>query len=656
MTRTPVTIRDLSAFADLANVQLSHDGQFAAVTRSVPCTEANRYRVTVAIGGVGDPLAELASAADETLPRWSPVDDRLATVAAGRSIVVRTLAGPEPVPLVRDWPDRIEELAWSPDGAWLLYVAREPVDRTWWETSEDRRPPLRITRLRARADDVGWTFNRPRQAYLVSARTGAVTKLSAGGHDDAEFGWYPDSRAVVFVSAREPAGEGSPANEVYRQGIAAGSAAEALTGPGYCYGQPRVSPDGSRVAFTRMDVANFPSVTALCVAEFGDWRERDLSASLDRDVNPDWRATDGPVWLDDTTVLALVEDAGRTEAYRFDTAGAVPVLERGPRSVTSLAAKAGTLAYVTCAPAQPPQLVARVAAGPETVLWQPNSTVDRELREPVPRSVPLAAGHQVDSWLTLPDADRWQAPYPLVVCMQGGGTQHGYQWSHEFQTLAAAGFATLTLNPRGCAGYGTAWMHAVSGPEARQPGTGWGVDDINDIAEVVRHTLGSHDDLDPARVGVMGGSYGGLVVTWLLARSGLFRAGWAERGPYNLVSLAGTNDESPWFFETYLGRAVTEDPAAYWASSALRVAADIDAPLMIVHSEEDRRCPIQQAEELYLTLKVLGKPVEFARFPGESHELTRSGSPVHRVQRLELLHEWFSTHLGPRARTETGVR
>ena len=139
---------------------------------------------------------------------------------------------------------------------------------------------------------------------------------------------------------------------------------------------------------------------------------------------------------------------------------------------------------------------------------------------------------------------------------------------------------------------------------------------------MVRDMLGTSQSSDASRVGVQGGSYGGLVTTWLLAASDDFAAGWAERGPYNLFSLAGTNDESPWFFEAYLGRSVVEDPSAYWATSALRLAEGITAPVAIMHSEEDRRCPIQQAEELFMALRLLGRTVEFYRFPGEGHGLS----------------------------------
>jgi dipeptidyl aminopeptidase/acylaminoacyl peptidase len=251
----------------------------------------------------------------------------------------------------------------------------------------------------------------------------------------------------------------------------------------------------------------------------------------------------------------------------------------------------------------------------------------------------------VDSWLVTPEAPTGRIP--LIVWLQGGGTQYGWQFSHELQLLVSAGHAVLYLNPRGSAGYGTAWMRTVAGPRAATPGSGWGTLDVADVAAVVRATLSAHPELDSARVGVMGGSYGGLLTTLLLAQTELFRAGWAERGPYNLFSDAGTKDEAPWFFEAYLGASHLEDPDSYWQASPLRLAEHISAPLMIVHSEEDRRCSIGQAEELFMALKLLDREVEFVRFPGECHELTRSGSPVHRLQRLEILLEWFGRWLRP---------
>jgi dipeptidyl aminopeptidase/acylaminoacyl peptidase len=666
MVSTPVAREDLASFADLSAVQLSADGTRFAVMRSTPNLVENRYDEVVATGTVDssrppEVLSVPSPSWAESLPRWSPSGGDLATVGQGeRGWQVHVRTGEEQVPysVVEGWRDPIEELSWSPNGALLLFVAREPVDREWWDLAEDRRPPLHVTRLRYREDGVGWTFNRPRQAYLVSVGLGEVRKLSEGGYDDSEFSWHPDGHTVYFVSQRTPEGESTLLNDIYQQSVVVGSTAQRLTATGFAYSQPRVSPDGSRVAFTAIDVADFPAASRLCVAPADGGEMTILSRGLDRDVNGDWTATNGPIWVGSTTVVALVEDSGKVHGYAFDATGDAEtpwrVMLGGDRQATSLDAREGVLAFVSTTPTEPPHLVVQREGHAEVDAWSPNAelTGSRALWSATAAPVRLTADHEVDSWLTLPDSEQWQAPYPLVVCMQGGGQQHGYQWSQEFQALTGAGFATLWLNPRGCSGYGEAWMRAVSGPAAKVPGRGWGVDDISDVVQVVESTLQRNSELDPARVGVMGGSYGGLVTTWLLAKSDLFAAGWAERGPYNLFSLGGTNDESPWFFNTYLGRSLVEDPAAYWSTSVLSVAEGITDPVIIVHSEEDLRCPIQQAEELYMTLKLLGREVEFVRFPGESHGLSRNGSPVHRLQRLELQHEWFTRHLKPVASAE----
>lgn len=660
---------DLGRFASLSDVQLSGDGRLvAAVVTTNNLDENHRDSVIVVAAADGNappgefPAYQLPSAGSaDRLPRWAPADPVLATAGQARGrwqIQLHKLDGKPPSVLVDSWPDPIEELAWSPDGRLLLFVCREPTDREWWDMPVDRRPPLRLTRLRYQYDGVGWTVNRPRQAYLVDVASGSARKLSIGGYDDAEFSWHPDGKSVVFVSQRHPDADKTLLNDVYRQDLDGQGEAIRITATQHCYGQPTVSPDGRTVAVNVIDVRGFPAVSGLGLVPLDSGEIRVLSDTLDRDCNSTWPATNGPNWQSDGTVIVLVDDAGAIHGYEFDTRspGSYRPILAGERQVTSLDARGGTLAFASSSPTEPPRLLTRGSDGVERPIYEPNLGLQqsRDLRPPRRMRTPVAQGTEVDSWLTLPDRDRWRPPYPLLVCMQGGGTQYGHQWSHEFQSLCAAGFATLYLNPRGSAGYGTEWMRTVAGPHATSPGRGWGVDDIGDVANVLDAALKQAPELDPQRVGVLGGSYGGLVVTWLLAVTDKFRAGWAERGPYNLFSLAGTNDESPWFFATYLGRTQVEDPAAYWASSPLRVAAGITDPLMIVHSEEDRRCPVQQAEELFMTLKLLGREVELVRFPREGHALTRTGSPAHQLQRLDLMIDWFSRWLVPVASDSGG--
>jgi dipeptidyl aminopeptidase/acylaminoacyl peptidase len=551
------------------------------------------------------------------------------------------------------WEDPVTELSWSPDGCWLLAVVREQRDRARAELPEDRRPPLRLTRLRYRYDGLGYTFDRPQQAFLIPVSGGPSRKLSRGGHDDSDFSWHPDSDAVVFVSQRHERSDRTLLNDIYVQHLD-GSEPRQITATEYRYAQPRFSPDGAKLAATAVDVSHFPSTSDLLVLDASSGEVRWHLEKLDRDCNGPTTDSEGPIWKDDWKVLSLVEDEGRIWALSADTReeASIDRVVAGDRWVTSLAASSdGTLAFVASSPTDPPALAIWRGSREEEVIFAPNERYRRshDLRQPVHEAIETAPGVQIDSWLMLPNEARWQAPYPLLVSMQGGGSQYGYHWSHESQTLCAAGFAVLYMNARGSAGYGKAWYRAVCGLNAASPAAGWGEDDISDMLGVVEATLRRRDDLDSERVGVLGGSYGALCVTWMLERSDLFRAGWAERGPYNLYSLAGTNDESPWFFTQYLGRNQVEDPAAYWASSPLRRVAEITAPLMIVHSENDLRCPIQQAEELFMALKILDRPVEFIRFPGEGHYLTRNGSPAHRLQRLELLVDWFTRWLEPQS-------
>src|SRR4051794_4132998 len=205
--RQPVLPEDLGRFADIAQAVLSRDGTRVAVAVSLPDVAANRYRRDVLTGPVDDaaPLTLLDPQGSVRLPRWSLADDRLAVVVdrPGGCEVRLVAPGGSVTTAVAGWPDPVEELAWSPDGARLLFVVREPVDRAWYELPEDRRPPRRLTTLGYREDGVGWTVDRPRQAYLVDADGGAApTKLSIGGFDDAEFAWHPDGRSVYFVGKR----------------------------------------------------------------------------------------------------------------------------------------------------------------------------------------------------------------------------------------------------------------------------------------------------------------------------------------------------------------------------------------------------------------------------------------------------------------------
>jgi dipeptidyl aminopeptidase/acylaminoacyl peptidase len=646
--RTAIDHDDLMLFSDLGEVRISPDGTRVAAVQVRMDPETNTYRSDVLLGAVSGPLAEIDAGAPgaTSSPAWLGTDGRLAVVVhepGGWAIKVGSGNG-DWTTVASDIPDPVQELAVAPDSSRLLFVVREPVDREWFETPEDRRPPLRLTSLRYREDGIGWTVNTRRQAYLVPLEGGPVRRLSDGAHDDSQFSWDPTGSAVFFVSQRHPDWDRSPINDVFRMAVDADGGAgtlERLTGTDGEFAWPKCSPDGRLVSFGSVDVARYPQALQLAVVDLSTGASRLVTESVDRDTH-----ADAVVWTDAGTLVTLVDRSGRIELVEFDasTGEARPRLG-GDYRITAFDARGETFAYVRSGPVEPPRLLA--GAHEAVTIHAPNDDLaaSRLLAEAEYRPVEVEEGVAVDSWLVRPSvaSDSW----PLIVWLQGGGSQFGYQWSHEVQLLAAQGFAVLYLNARGSAGYGTAWMRAVNGARAEIPGQGWGGVDIADVSAVVEHTVASVAELDAERVGVMGGSYGGLVTTHLLGQTDLFRAGWAERGPYNLYSDAGTKDEAPWFFEAYLGSDHLQDPDSYWTASPLRVVTGITAPLAIVHSENDFRCTIGQAEELFMALKLLGRDVEFVRFPGEGHGLTRNGSPVHRLQRSQILTEWFGKHLTP---------
>jgi dipeptidyl aminopeptidase/acylaminoacyl peptidase len=236
----------------------------------------------------------------------------------------------------------------------------------------------------------------------------------------------------------------------------------------------------------------------------------------------------------------------------------------------------------------------------------------------------------------------------VLLNIHGGPySQYGSTFFDEFQVQVAAGFAVVFTNPRGSSGRGSAFGRAIRGASCQvDPGTGWGSVDADDVLAVLDHALAGNDDLDPDRVGVLGGSYGGYLTSWLVGHTDRFKAACSERAVNNLATMTHTSDVGWWFNAGYLGVDPLGDPAEVLAASPVTYAEQIHTPLLIVHSEQDWRCSISQAEDLFTRLRLLERDVELVRFPGEGHELSRSGAPRHRRERFEIILEFFRERLG----------
>jgi dipeptidyl aminopeptidase/acylaminoacyl peptidase len=267
----------------------------------------------------------------------------------------------------------------------------------------------------------------------------------------------------------------------------------------------------------------------------------------------------------------------------------------------------------------------------------------RELVQPEHFTGISADGTELDAWLVRPAGFVPDKRYPTLLSIHGGPfSQYPSSFFDEFQVFAGAGYAVLYANPRGSSGYSEEWGRAICGPIAGGPG--WGTVDYEDVMGVVDTALDRYDCLDPERLGVIGGSYGGFMTSWIVSHTNRFKAACSERAVNHLLSAFGSSDLF-WLFSRHFGGTPYDDMQAWLDRSPAAHATAIETPLLILHSEDDLRCNVEQAEHLFVALRLQRKPVELVRFPAEGHELSRSGSPVHRVTRFEVILEWFDRHL-----------
>ena len=230
--------------------------------------------------------------------------------------------------------------------------------------------------------------------------------------------------------------------------------------------------------------------------------------------------------------------------------------------------------------------------------------------------------------------------YPLLLNIHGGPhMMYGHDFFDEFQVYSGAGYAVLFANPRGSRGYGESFTRAVIGD--------WGGVDHDDVTAALDAALAQCDYIDAQRLGVMGGSYGGYLTTWAVGHSTRFKAACSERAVNNVYTLFGTSDIGHSFAEAQSGCLPWDNLEWYLERSPLTYAVDITTPLLIIHAENDLRCPIEQAEQLFVALKKQRKEVRFVRFPDEGHEMSRAGKPRHRLERFRVILEWFGEFLQP---------
>jgi dipeptidyl aminopeptidase/acylaminoacyl peptidase len=244
-------------------------------------------------------------------------------------------------------------------------------------------------------------------------------------------------------------------------------------------------------------------------------------------------------------------------------------------------------------------------------------------------------GHTVEGWLMRPPGFREDTCYPMVLYIRGGSAGcWGYGFMHQFQALAAEGWVVVYVNQWGNGGYGEVFQGEASGH--------YGEREYLDLMEAVDYVLGEFPFVDAGRLGVTGGSQGGFLTNWIVCHSDRFKAAATQACISNWYSDYGTSDIG-WTFGRYdMEGTPWGDEEKYMSMSPIRYASSVSTPTLVVHSDEDHRCSLEQAEQWFTALKVLGVPTRLVIFPGESHGIR---GPKHRVEKINHLIEWFKKYL-----------
>jgi dipeptidyl aminopeptidase/acylaminoacyl peptidase len=527
-----------------------------------------------------------------------------------------------------------------------------------------------ITSAVYRSNGGGWNdTDRPSHLWVTDVGPGLdiakATQLTTGTYDEAGHAWAPDGSKIYFTSTRtDEAYYQQSDSDVYSVPSSGGPIARVASING-SIGGPRPSPDGKWIAFGGTlygsPERSYDQPDLFVAPADGSGAPKNLTAAYDHDiggsVGGDQRAprgggSAGAIWSADGRAITIVAgERGDANLVRVDVTTAVvsPVFTRAHTVQSYSATPDGkTLVAVTSTQTNINDLfVVDVAAGTASAkqITRVNDELFKSIKLSEPEEVSWTSfdGKKIQGWvLHPPDFDK-SKQYPLILEIHGGPhSAYGNVFTHEFHWMAAKGYVVLFPNPRGSSNYGQEFGNII---QYRYPG-----DDYKDLMAGV-DAIVKRGYIDQARMGVTGGSGGGLLTNWTITQTTRFAAAVSMRSIADWSGFWYTADFSQ-FTPSWFRKAPWEDPQDYVARSPITHVAKVKTPLMLIDGDDDLRTPPSDGGEMmFRALKYLKVPTVMVRVPGETHELSRSGKPRHRVERLQHILGWFDKYLQGKATT-----
>ena len=657
------TAEDIARIAYVGSATISHRGDRVAfvVTRLDPAENRTTSTIWV-VGADGIGLRRLTAGSADRDPQWSP-DDRTIAFTAKRGNDAQIYA----IPLDGGEARRLtsEEHGasgprWSHDGTRLLYSATfvDPQTKTRLDAAaaggtldaKNAKSDVRITdRLDFERNGESETFAR--HVHLIVIRSdgsGRMQLTPQSTWSESSPAWSYNDRTVAFVSLRRPVDPDRIDSDVYVVPSRGGALRRVATSHRRT-AAPVWSHDSRSLYVTvgsGPDPAALPGIDVVRVDGSERAAVRENTVAIGDAMLSDQRESGagcGPLLEPhDGWFVADVSVPGATALRRFDTATgeARDVVSRGDEIADCSANDSRTaIAYTASDATHPAEVFSFDAArGTSRQLTHLNAAYLAAVRlaQAEPFTVRDEAGYAVHAWFIHAAVPRGARAPTLLEIHGGPSVEFGNTFFHEMQMLAGRGYNVVFADPRGSVGFGYPFAAALA--------KDWGAPMFRDEMAVI-DAVARRPDVDPHRLGVLGGSYGGYATLWMIGHTHRFKAALAERvvsdmTPSFLDCDFCSNTSSRWSF----GNA-WDNQDVYWRMSPIATIADVTTPLLLLHSDEDTRTPVVDSDAWFTLAKSLGQRITYMQVPRDDHDLSRTGEPVHRIERLHIIGDWFAKEL-----------